>query len=75
MLERGLSKRSSVARQVDHLQSIAGAYAPQNPVNVILYGLFGEVQMRGDFLVRESLRDQGDQLLLSARQAQFQFNS
>jgi hypothetical protein len=42
-LGAGLSKRSPVARQVDHLQAIAGAHAPQNSVDVILYGLFGQV--------------------------------
>jgi hypothetical protein len=41
----GLSKRAPVARQVNHLQSIAGPHAAQHSVDVILHSLLGEVQV------------------------------
>src|SRR5580704_15349245 len=39
-------------------------------MHVILDGEFGEVQASGDFLVRETAREERDQLLLPCRQAE-----
>ena len=75
VLALDLSKHSPVSRQVNYLKAIAGTHTPQHAVNVILYRLFGEIQVRGNFFIRQPLRNQGDQLLLPARKAQFQFNS
>ena len=50
-------------------------WPPRDAVNVILYCLLGEIQVRGNFFIRQTLRNQGDQLLLPARQAEFKFNS
>jgi hypothetical protein len=52
------------SREVNHLQTIAGANAPQHSVDMILYRLLGYVQVTSDFLVRKSLGDQRNQLLL-----------
>jgi len=61
-----LPERAVIPRQVNHLQSIAGAHAAQHSVDVILDGLLGEVQVRSDLFIRQSLRNQGNQLLLPA---------
>ena len=74
-LSLGLPKHSPVSCQVNDLKAIAGPHAPQHAVNVILYGLLGEIQVRGNFFIRQTLRNQRDQLLLPACQAQFKFNS
>ena len=75
VLALGLAEHAPVARQVNHLKAIAGPHAAQHAVDVVFYGLLREIQVRGDFFVRQALRNQGDKLLLPAREAQFQFNS
>ena len=49
---------------------MAGAHALQHPVNVILDGLLGQIEVRGDFLVGHALCDQGQELLFAPGQSQ-----
>ena len=61
----GQSTRDApIPRHIDHLQAIAGADAAQHSMDVILDSLFGEIQVGGDFFIRQPLGDQGNQLLL-----------
>lgn len=54
----GQSARSpAIPRHIDHLQAIAGADAAQHSMDMIFYGLFGEVQVRCDFFICQTLRD------------------
>ena len=70
-----LSEYTPVPRQVNYLEPIAGPHAAQHAVDMVLYGLLGKVQVRSDFFICQPLGNQGDQLLLPACQAQFEFNS
>ena len=61
-----LSEYAPVPRQVNHLKPIAGPHAAQHAVDMVLYGLLGKVQVRSDLFICQTLRNQGDQLLLPA---------
>jgi len=45
-------------------EAYRGPHAAQHAVDMVLYGLLGEVQVRSDLFICETLRNQGDQLLL-----------
>src|SRR5579864_9285025 len=51
-------------------QSVGCACLAQHPAEMVLHGLFGEIQPCRDLLVGETFADQLNELLLSASQAQ-----
>src|ERR1700682_4533536 len=61
--------------QVNHLQAIVGPNAPHDSVDVVLYSLLGEIQVGCDFLVCQSLSNQGNNLLLTPSQPELKLNS
>ena len=66
-----LLKLARKPRHVNHLQAIIGADSTHDSVNVVFYGLLGEIQARCNLFIRQALRDHGNNLLLSAGQAEF----
>lgn len=51
-------------RQVNHLQAVIGANTPHNVVDVVLECLFGDSELRRNLLVRQTLSDRWNHLLL-----------
>jgi len=54
---------------IGNRQTIVSPDTLQHPVNVVFYRLRGEIQMRGDFFVRPSPRDEWYEFLLPASQS------
>ena len=51
----------------ENTTTVFRAHFTQNAVNVAFDGFFGEIQTRGDLLICESIAQEGDEFLLSAR--------
>lgn len=64
-----LLERAPKTGLVNYLEAIVGSRTPHNCTEMVLYSLLGNVQLGSDFLVRQSSRDQGNQLLLSPGQS------
>ena len=52
------------------LQTVVGSDLAQHPTEVVLDGLFGQVQSSGNLFVGETLTDELDQLLLPPSEPQ-----
>ena len=52
----------------EHTETILDADLVQNPVDVIFYSLFGQVELIGDFLVGHPTVDERDKLLFASSQ-------
>ena len=64
-----LLERTPKTGLVNYLETIVGSRTPHDFTEMVLYSLLGNVQLGSNFLVRQSSRDQGNQLLLSPGQS------
>ena len=58
------------AADVDDAEAVVGADFVLHAVEVIFYGLFGEREVVGDFLVGEAAGDEWDELLFATGEAE-----
>src|SRR5256885_748617 len=62
-------QESMRAVELDDIEAVLGVDFVLHAVDVVLYGLFGEREVVGDFFVGEALSEEGNQLLFAAREA------
>src|SRR5438067_7213414 len=58
------------AVELDDVEAVLGVDFVLHAVDVVLYGLFGEREVVGDFFVGEALSQEGNELLFAAREAE-----
>ena len=63
------------SRCVNHFQAIFNPNAPHNPVNVVLYGLFGKIKGGCDLFISQPLAYEGNNLLLPPCQPEIEPNA
>lgn len=66
---RGLEIHSFGATQFNHDEPIRCSDFSEHPINVILHGLFGNIQPRRYLFIGQAIPDQADQLLFSQAEA------